>query len=328
MLPYILIILLVLASAFFYGTEMAIAHSNKFLVEENAKRGGKTARHVKYVVDNFTKSLSTILVGNDLVKTATSSLATIVALELFLSKGEEFATTIASLFTAGTLLIFGEILPKIIAKEHAMTYLKFAAFPFRILMICFAPIVWFVSFLLSLFSPLWKNKTKHQISEQELHVMVDELAEEGEISEAEGILLHESLEFADRTVSEILIPRDAIFAFDMDSDNLSDLFVDVPYSTIPVYRSNLENIVGVLSRKKLLTAALECDADRLNITEYFVDSVLQVKENETLLSLLDKMQTHKHRLVFATDESGTVTGLVTMSRLLAAIYGDAYTTKE
>ena len=218
MLAYIGILFCLVCSAFFSGSEIAYTSVNQLRLKKAAEAGSKTAALAYDITQKFDRMLSTILIGNNLVNILASSAATVIALHIFPgASGAAIATAIMTVL----ILIFGEIVPKIISKDHAEVIARFAAIPLRVLMFILCPVVYLVVTAVNQLSRLWKgNETESEpsVTEDDLVSMIDTAEEEDVIDEAKSDLLHSAIEFTDTTVEDILTPRTEMLAIDIEDE--------------------------------------------------------------------------------------------------------------
>ncbi len=320
--PYLAIVFCLMCSAFFSGSEIAYTSVNKNRLRKQADEGVKKARVAVYIADNFDKALSTILIGNNLVNIAASSISTMIAISLV---GEEIGTTLATVVMTVLLLIFGEISPKIIAKETNEKFSLGVARILRILMVVFAPIVWVTVSIVNVISKIWtKNMTEESgMTEDELLTIIETVEDEGVIDENQSELLQSALEFSDIEVSEIIVPRVDMLAVGIDEDREEVLkkLIDARFSRIPVYRKNIDNIIGVLPVNALFKQLT--NGEQMNVENLLVD-VCFVHKSMKLPAVLDELKRRQTHLAIVTDEYGGTMGLVTMEDVLEQIVGDIW----
>ncbi|NMA08975.1 MAG: DUF21 domain-containing protein, partial [Clostridiales bacterium] len=250
---YMLLVFLIACSAFFSGSEIAVATANKIRLKNAADTGNKRAKLAQKIADNFTEFLSTVLVGNNLVNIAASSAATVLAVYYFGNRGQAIAPIVMTVI----ILIFGEILPKILATETADRAVLIFAPLLKICTVVFKPIVFVVTKLVDKLSKLWTPPEQPSVTDEELVEIVDTIEEEGVISEREGELIRSAIVFSETTAHEILTPRVDVTAVDID-DPVEEILADeelMNHSRVPVYEDTIDNIIGILNTKQLLKAA-------------------------------------------------------------------------
>lgn len=319
---YAFLFFLVACSAFFSSSEIAFATMNKIRLEKKAEEGSRSAKIAVYIFDHFSHFLSTVLVGNNLVNIAFSSAMTVLCLELF----SENAGLYTTLITTVVLLIFGEICPKIIATVVADKWVLVIAIPLRILMFVFSPIVVLVSWIVQKIEPLWTPKDgENNYTDEDLVSMVEAIEDEGVITEREGDLIKSAIEFSDIMAQDILIPRVDIAAFDID-DDITELLSDeerMSYSRIPVYEESVDNIIGVISSKRLIKRVLIDGKENLNLREH-LSPVLFVHQTKSVSDILLELREKNLHMAVVIDEFGGTMGILTSEDIMEEVVGDIY----
>ncbi len=333
MAGYILVIfIMILFSAFFSASEISFNASNKMRLKKSAEAGSKTAALAYKISENFTSALSAILIGNNLANIAASTAATVITMTLLLRVGsagsDSLASLIATLVMTFIILIFGEIVPKIIAKNNADTTVLWFAYPIRILTYILYPIVWLVMGLVKLLSKIWgkDNDEGPTVTEEELSSIIDTVEEEGVIDEDQSDLLQSTLEFRDTTVEEIMTPRIDMLAFDIldTPDEIHKIIEGSHFSRIPVYEDSIDNIIGILYlnhyyRRAIDTPVLSTDAIRSLLMEpCFLHKTMKLP---AALTILREKKTH---IAIIVDEFGGTLGIVTMEDILEELVGDIW----
>lgn len=332
MAGYILVIfIMVLFSAFFSASEISFNASNKMRLKKSAEAGSKTAAMAYKISENFTSALSAILIGNNLANIAASTAATVITMTLLLrveSTSDSLASLIATLVMTFIILIFGEIVPKIIAKNNADTTVLWFAYPIRILTYVLYPIVWLVMGLVKLLSKIWGKDSDEgpTVTEEELSSIIDTVEEEGVIDEDQSDLLQSTLEFRDTTVEEIMTPRIDMLAFDIldTPDEIQKVIESSHFSRIPVYEDSIDNIIGILYlnhyyRQAIDTPVLSTDAIRSLLMEpCFLHKTMKLP---AALTVLRERKTH---IAIIVDEFGGTLGIVTMEDILEELVGDIW----
>ncbi|HOA84840.1 MAG TPA: DUF21 domain-containing protein, partial [Bacillota bacterium] len=208
MWPYIAIVVMIVLSAFFSGSEIAFNTSNKLRLKKRAEAGEKTAAMAYRISENFTTALSTILIGNNLVNLGASAITTVITVNLLLALGlgkgsDTLASLIATFVMTIIILIFGEIVPKVLGKQHADVVVRWVAYPIRILTIILYPVIFIIMLPVNLLRRLWgKDNGGEQptVTEEDLSSIIDTVEEEGVIDEDKSELLQSTLTFKDTTV--------------------------------------------------------------------------------------------------------------------------------
>jgi CBS domain containing-hemolysin-like protein len=240
-------------SACFSGTEAAYNSVNSMHLRRESEDGKSSSAKLAYkICENFASTLCTILIGNNLVNIAASSCATAIFMQLFIniSGGNALATVVSTVTLTIIVLIFGEIVPKILAKQNALLICKLSAWPMQVLTYILYPLVFIVMLLMNLIRKIWgtKNEEEPDVTEEELASIIDTVEKEGVIDEDQGDLLQSSLEFSDTTVEEIMTPRIDLLTIDLDDDyeDIAETINGSTYSRIPVYRDSIDDIIGIL----------------------------------------------------------------------------------
>ncbi len=321
MLIWLLIIVLVLFSAFFSASEIALASANKVRLRLASERGDKASRRAEQLIEAYSRTLPTILIGNNLVNIAASSVATVLCVGYFGARGQ----TVAAVGTTAVLLIFGEILPKIVAAEIADKLVLKVSAPIKLFMFVFAPIVITVSAAVNRLSVLWTPKeTVPTVTDDELITLLETIEEEGVFTEAEGELIKSAINFADVTAHEIQTPRVDMAAFDI-ADPVESLLTDdelMSYSRIPVYSDSPDNIVGILHTKQLLKAVIS--GEDVTDIRRFLKPPVYVHMTRNIQSILMEFRNMHSQMAVVVDEFGGTMGILTLEDILEEIVGEIY----
>ena len=314
----IAIVVLVTFSAYFSATETAFTSLNKIRLKNMAGEGDKKAKDVLEISDNYDNLLSTILVGNNLVNIAISSIATVMFLELYPKYGATIATAVATVI----VLIFGEISPKSLAKESPERFAMFSAPIIRFFMLILKPINWIFSCWKKLIAKLFNADGIRPITEDELLTMVEEAQTEGGIDEGQSERIQNAIEFNDLEAWDVLTPRVDIKAIeiDEDEDEIAELFLETGFSRLPVYEDDLDNIIGVLNQKDFHNYI---KGGRASVSEY-IKPVIFVAGSMRIAQLLKRLQTVKTHIAIIVDEYGGTYGLVTMEDIIEELVGEIY----
>ena len=283
-----------------------------------ANDGDQKAKEVLELSENYDSLLSTILVGNNIVNIALSSITTVLFIGLYPKYGATIATAVATI----VVLIFGEISPKSLAKEHPEKFAKFSAPLIRVLMFVLKPINWIFGCWKKLLAKLFNADGVRPITEDELLTMVEEAETEGGIDEGQSELIQNAIEFNNLEAWDVLTPRVDIMAIevDEDEDEVAKMFLETGFSRLPVYEDDLDNIVGVLNQKDFHN---HVKGGRAPISEW-VKPVIFVAGSMRIAQLLRKLQTVKTHIAIIVDEYGGTSGLVTMEDIIEELIGEIY----
>ena len=316
-LLYFVLVLLIAGSAFFSGSETALSTFNRVRMKNAAEEGDKKAKKVLKVADDYDKTISTILIGNNIVNIASSSLATVLLLKLFPQNGALISTVVMTVI----VLIFGEVTPKAMCKVNADKVALVIAPIIDMLRTIFTP----VSFLLvKLTNLLNKNADDDQpsVTEEELISIIESIEEEGVLDEAESDLVQSALEFDEIEVQEVLTHRVDMIAMDMDDpwEEQLKLVQSEGISRFPVYEDTIDHIVGVVRAKDLLLAEVSGQRDLRKL----ITPVMFVHSTMSISTLLNDLRRQKMQMAIVTDDYGGTLGLVTMEDCLEELVGEIW----
>jgi putative hemolysin len=321
-----LLILLIL-SALYSACDMAYSSVNKLRLEKRSFIGDEKATRALSLVNNYDRTIATVLFGNDFVNILASSLASMLGVALFKNLwGEGTATTVSSLILLILLLIFGEITPKAIAKAHNYSLAIHLTTFVKINEVLFFPfVVPADKFAELLSSPLIeKVPAENQLaSDEELQAMVRDIEKEGIIDEGQSELLHRSIDFKETSCYEIMTPRVLVFGYDIDTDLAA--FLKSPqafkHSRIPVYRGNLDQILGYIPVKTLLRVLVKGEKPHL---EDLLLPIVSVPRTMMISSAMKLMKETHHHIAIVRDEFGGTEGIVTLEDILEELVGEMW----
>ncbi|MCQ2468348.1 MAG: hemolysin family protein [Ruminococcus sp.] len=310
-----LVIVMMVFSALFSGTETAFSSVNKLRLKNYEAQGNKKASKALKLANKFDEVLTAVLIGNNIVNIATSSVSTIIFVDIFGSKGAAVSTIVITVL----VLIFGEVLPKSYAKKNAEKIALMFASPLSVLVVIFKPAIILLNKLSSLIST---GDGSPSVTEDELKYMIDEIEEQGVIEEQESELVKSALEFDEITVSEILIPRVKIVGIDINTpiDEIKDTFSSQMYSRLPVYEKSLDEIVGMITNKAFYKMLVEGRNDIKSI----IQDVPHIADTKLISEVLRDMQRSKVHLAVVTDQYGGTKGIVTLEDIIEELVGDIY----
>ena len=314
----IAIVLLVVFSAYFSATETAFTSANRIRLKNLAGDGDKKAKQVLEMSENYDSLLSTILVGNNIVNIAMSSIATVFFMKLY----PLYGATIATIVITVVVLVFGEISPKSIAKEKAESFAMFSAPLLKVFIVILTPVNWIFTQWKRLLARIFHVDGSRPITEDELLTIVEEAETEGGIDEGQSELIQNAIEFNELEAWDVLTPRVDIDAIEIDEDKeeIARLFLETGFSRLPVYEDDLDNIMGVLNQKDFHNYIKGTDAD---VSEY-VKPVIFVAGSMKISQLLKRLQTAKTHIAIIVDEYGGTSGLVTMEDIIEELVGEIY----
>ena len=328
-MEYILILVCLVGSAFFSGTEIAYTSLSKLKIKKEREDPRGIQRLVLFIYDHFDNALSTLLIGNNLVNIAATSIATVLAVKLAAGLGgrieDDTASTIVTVVMTVLILIFGEITPKMIARRCCDSISRLVAIPLMILMVVLFPAVLVTSWIVNLFSLLWRRKDGQDvtITEEEFENILDTAEDEGIIDESETELLQSALEFTDLDAGDILTPRIDVVGFELgDSlETILGIINDTQFSRYPVYERTVDHVVGILYVKHLLKELAE--GREADLRELMLEPVF-IPKSMKLNAIMDEFRNRRTHMAVVADEYGGITGIVTMEDVLEQLVGDIW----
>ena len=318
-----IIIVCIVFSAFFSGTEIAFAKVNKVRLAREAESNKKSAKRAAFFVDNYNDSITTILIGNNLVNIAASSIATILFVNLFDKNGELIATIVITLL----VLIFGEILPKTIFASYPNRLAKICSYPMTFFYYLFYPFTFIIQLSLRRFNKKLEEHEDEDVTDDELIEMVDDMEAKGIIDEDIQELVTNAIDFMDVDAVEVMIHRTDVFAYDI-SDDINNLLSNpdlLNYSRIPVYRDSFDNIIGILNTKQLIKKHL--NGDVIDIEEMLTDP-LYVFQTQAISDVLRKFRKEHIHMAIVKDEFGGNLGILTLEDVIEELVGEIYDEKD
>ena len=309
-------------SAFFSASETAFTSANRVKLKTMTQNGNKRAKVALALAEDYDRLITTILIGNNIVNIAASSLATSLFLVL-LNNQANLATTVSTVVMTIVILIFGEVSPKAIAKESPENLAMTFAPVLKVLCTIFTPFAVFFSALKRLLTKIFKTEDGESYIEKELMTMVDEAESEGDMEHHEGELIRSAIEFNDdRDVLSVLTPRVDVTAIEDNAtmDEAAELFRMSGYSRVPVYHEDMDHIVGILNEKDFYLYQYHGCMDICKIMKPPVYAPTTLK----LSKLLKLFQGQKTHMVIVLDEFGGTEGIATMEDVLEELVGEIY----
>lgn len=315
----VIIVILLICSAYFSATETAFSSLNKTKLKAIAEKGDKKAKRAIELSDKYDKLISTILIGNNIVNIAASSLGTVMFINIL---GGEAGPTVSTVVITVAVLIFGEISPKSIAKDCPEKFAIFSTPIISVLIWILTPLNLIFSAWKKLLSKIFRLESSTGMSQEELLMLVEEVQQDGSIDENEGELLTNVIEFSNIEAEDILTHRVDLEAVPIEADKaeIAEAFQTSKFSRILVYKESIDNVVGVIHLKDFYTG--------MGVTDKKVEDILSpvifVLKNEKIDELLEKLQKSKSHLAVVLDEYGGTYGIVTMEDILEEIVGEIW----
>lgn len=321
----VVLVILIILSGFFSASEIAYSTVNIVRLRNYVEEKRKGAKHALWVAEHFERTLTTILVGNNFVNIASTSLAALAVANLVVNP--TLANLINIFGMTFIVLVFGEIIPKANAKKNAEKFaMRYGTIMFFIIKIL-TPICAFFLWIQKIFSKKKKDDTP-TVTEDELESIIDQMEEEGVIDSDDADLMQSVLDIGERTIYDIMIPRVDIIGIDAESsiNEILDTFFQYKFSRLPVYKEDKDHILGILSERDFFTFLLQNKNDaeeKFNINE-LITRPLYVSKTMKVDDLIRRMQIEKKHLAIVSDEYGGTSGIVTMEDALEEIVGEIY----
>lgn len=320
---FIAMLALVCMSAFFSMSETVFSTCNTVKLTLLAEEGKKSAQKALWITQHYDRTITTLLVGNNIVNTTLSIISVTFFADLLINSPNlvEFVSVAAVTII---VLIFGEITPKTIAKIYADSLAVSLSYIIRFIEFLLFPIVIIFTGYQKLFHMKESEEDKEpQVNEQELQAILDDMQDEGAIESNEVEMINAVLSLNDREVKDIMTPRPDIVAIsdDADIDDIKDLFFEAKFSRIPVYHDDKDNIVGILFERDFLTTYIKRKNFRLKT---ILRPVKYVSASMKVDDLFHELQKSKMHMAVVSGEYGEVIGLVTMEDALEEMVGEIY----
>jgi len=311
----IVIVILILLSAFFASAEMAFVSADRIKIREEVLKGNKNAKLLEELLERGDEVVSAIVVGNNLVNITASILAGALATHIFGNAGVGVATAIMTL----VIIIFGEATPKAYGRDNykfAIKVAKYLAFIRRI----FYPLASAFAAISEAFIRLLgkEKKKKEVVTEKEIKVMLDLGVEQGTIKKDEKELVEEVFDFDETKAIEVYVPREEMVCL-QEGDKIENLIkksVETGYSRFPVYRENLDDIVGMVHGKDALMK------DKNTPIKEIMRDILKITPGMKIDDVLREMQKRKVHMAILQSKDGKTIGIVTLEDLIEEIFGE------
>ena len=318
----VLLVICVGITAFFCSSETAFLSLQKVRLEHMISTGARNARKVARMIEKPEKLLSVVLFGNNLANTAAAALGTQLAISIWGDAGILYATILITV----VILIVAETTPKTFAAQHPERMATLYVRPLGIISWILTPIVWALSQIANGFARIFGGipEPKSLASPEEIRSMISVGHKEGTVEADEAKLLHKVFEFGDRPVREVMVPRPEVVAITEDS-RLSDLlalYAESPMSRFPVYKENMDNVVGIISVKDVMMALAKGTVSEESSIDELVRQPYFTPESKRTDELFAEMRDNNYRMTVIIDEYGGTAGIVSLSRLVEEIVGE------
>ena len=315
----IVLILLIAGSAYFSATETAFSSLNRIRLKSLMNAGNKRAKLAFELSENYDELLSTILVGNNLVNIASTTISTLLFVKAL---GDASGPTVSTIVMTIVVLVFGEVSPKSLAKENAEAFAMISAPFIRLLMVLLKPVNFLFSQLKRGLSKLVRPAPERGVTGDELLTLVEEAEQDGGIDKSESAMLRNVIEFDDIQAIEIMTPRVDVEAVPRDCtpDEAAAVFRETGYSRLPVYDDTIDSIIGVIHEKDFFSKIWVNDRDITSILKpaEFIPPSMKISD------LLRLLQQRKQHMAVIVDEFGGTEGIVTLEDIIEELVGEIW----
>ena len=319
---FIILVILLILSAFFSGSETALMSVNKYKLKHRVKNNEPSAMRVDYLLTNTDKTLGLILLLNNFVNILASAITTLIAIELYGDKGIAIAAGILTFL----ILVFSEVTPKTFASHYADKIAYNISFVFYYSLVFFSPIVLFINFfskvILKVFRVNKKNTGSDNLSNEEIKTIIKESS--SKITENYEEMVLNLLDLQKVTVEHAMIPKNDVEGIDIDdtSDNINKKLISINHTRMPIYSKSLNNVKGFFNKKHIPSMIENCtNIDKESLLT-FSNEPYFIPEDTSLLSQLITFKKEKKRIGCVVDEYGETKGILTLDDILEEIVGE------
>ena len=318
----IVLVILLIGSGFFSASETSLMSLSKIRIRHMKEEGVKGAKLVANLTEDSNKLLSTILVGNNIVNIAATSISTALFTSLIPgASGVAVATAVMTVL----VLLFGEITPKTIASNNSEKAAIFVSRPIKVIIVILKPIVWVFNLVTNIIFKLFGIKDKGNqpyITEEELKTMVNVSHEEGVLEIEERQIINNVFQFGDMQAKEAMVQRLDMIAINSEDNyaEIIDMFKNEKFSRMPVYNESIDDIIGILNIKDIIFLSDE-EIENFDIKNYIREPFFTY-EFKKITQLLEEMKIEKSQMAIVVDEYGGTSGLITIEDLVEVIVGD------
>ena len=304
-------------SSYFAATETAYAAVSKVRMRTLADKGNKRAARVLWITDRFDRTLTTILIGNNIFHAACASLSALLVMQQFSQEYVIYGT----LLTTFIVYLFAEMIPKSFAKARAEELALFLSGSMMLLVRLLTPVSAVFSVISMLLSKLLAGKEEKTVTEEELLSIIETIEDEGVLEPEKQALVNSAIEFRDKLARDIMIPMEQIVCIDAATpiDQLAKMLQSESHSRLPVFERSRDNIVGILPVNLFLSQYVtgkRVPLRKILLKPYIFDSEIEISV------LLQRMRLNKLHMVFLVDKNRRKVGIITMEDLLEELVGD------
>lgn len=315
---WLALVLCIVLSGFFSAMETAYSTASKVRLTTMSDEGDKKAGKVLKLLNNYEKVLFTVLVGNNIVNIIATTLATL----LFIAMMGDIGATVSTIVITVVVLLFGEISPKMLAKQHPEGFAKNVYGFLRVCMFILTPITFILDGWKWLLSKIFRFPQTASFSEEELITIVETAENEGQLEKHESELIRSAIEFEDLDVRDIMVPRVNVEAVPEDAtmEEIYKVFVESGYSRLPVYRDDIDTIVGILHEKDFSVLLHDGGTD----IKPLIKKCIYLTQSIKISTALGMLQKEKIHMAIVVDEFGGTDGIVTLEDILEELVGEIY----
>ncbi len=319
---FVILVILLILSAFFSGSETALMSVNKYKLKHRVKNNEPSAIRVDYLLTNTDKTLGLILLLNNFVNILASAITTLIAIELYGDKGIAIAAGILTFL----ILVFSEVTPKTFASHHADKIAYNISFVFYYSLVFFSPVVLFINFfskvILKVFKVNKKNIGSDNLSNEEIKTIIKESS--SKITENYEEMVLNLLDLQKVTVENAMIPKNDVEGIDIDDtpDNINKKLISINHTRMPIYSKSLNNVKGFFNKKHIPSMIENCTNINKESLLTFSNEPYFIPEDTSLLSQLITFKKEKKRIGCVVDEYGETKGILTLDDILEEIVGE------
>lgn len=317
----VMLVILLIGSGFFSASETALMSLSRIRVRHMQEEGVKGAKLVGKLTEDSGKLLSSILVGNNVVNIAATSISTSLFISILGTQGVAVATALMTIL----VLIFGEITPKTIAANNSEKIAILVSKPIKVIILILTPVVWIFNIITNVIFKIFGIKSKSgqpYITEEELRTMVNVSQEEGVLEIEERQIINNVFQFGDMQAKEAMVQRLDMVCIDADDGykEIISLFKEEQFSRMPVYEESADDIIGIVNIKDIIFLE-EDEIANFDIRNY-VREAFFTYEFKKITELLEEMKKDKSQMAIVVDEYGGTAGLITIEDLVEEIVGE------
>lgn len=322
----IIIIILVIFSAFFSGCETAFTSASRIKLKTIADEGNKRADGVLKLLERYDRFISTVLIGNNIVNITASTISTIIFIAAVNDSG--LGTTLSTIVMTLTILTFGEVLPKGVAKAMPEKLAILFYYPIKFLTYIFIPVSIIFENLQKLVLRLFKHKTKDSMTEEELLTIIDEFEEEGNIKSYEKDLITSAIKFDDIEVKKIVTPRKEIVAIEesFTIEQIHQVFKDSRFTRLPIYKGTIDTIIGILNEKDFYQEIM--DREKNPNKEFNIKRIMQpihfFYDEQKISIVFRRFKEDKFHMAAVLDQFDGTLGIITLEDVLEELVGEIF----